>query len=51
MPYQVLKRHAVGYKSGAIFPVHGLPEEVSNKVFATEDFDLLGLSCWLSGTQ
>jgi hypothetical protein len=31
MPYQVLKHHAVGYISGAIFPVRGLPEEVSNK--------------------
>jgi hypothetical protein len=47
----VLKRHAEGYKSGAIFPVQGLPEEVSNKAFATEDSGLLRLSCQLSGTQ
>jgi hypothetical protein len=47
----VLKRHAAGYKSGAIFPVRGLPEEVSNKAFAAEDSGLLRLSCRLSGTQ
>jgi hypothetical protein len=34
----VLQRHAAGYKSGAIFPVRGLPEEVSNKAFAVERF-------------
>jgi hypothetical protein len=51
MPYQVLKRHAAGFKSGAIFPVQGLPEEVSNKAFATEDSGLLCLSCRSSGTQ
>jgi hypothetical protein len=47
----VLKRHAADYKSGSIFPVRGLPEEVSNKAFATEDFGLLRLSCLSSGTQ
>jgi hypothetical protein len=47
----VLKRHTAGYKSGAIFPVQGLPEEVSNKAFATEDSGLLRLSCRSSGTQ
>jgi hypothetical protein len=47
----VLKRHAEGYKSSAIFPVQGLPEEVSNKAFATEDSGLLRLSCRSSGTQ
>jgi hypothetical protein len=50
-PYQVLKRHTAGYKSGAIFPVQGLPEEVSNKAFAMEDSGLLRLSCRSSGTQ
>ena len=47
----MLKRHAAGYKSGAIFPVRGLPEEVSNKAFAAEDSGLLRLSCRSSGTQ
>jgi hypothetical protein len=47
----VLKRHAAGYKSGTIFLVQGLPEEVSNKAFATEDSGLLRLSCWSSGMQ
>jgi hypothetical protein len=47
----VLKCHAAGYKSGAIFPVRGLPEEASNKAFATEDSGLLRLSCRSSGTQ
>ena len=51
MPYQVLKCHAVGYISGTIFPVRGLPEEVSNKAFAAEDSGLLRLSCRSSGTQ
>ena len=51
MPYQVLKHHAVGYISGAIFPVRGLPEEVSSKAFATENSGLLRLSCRSSGTQ
>jgi hypothetical protein len=51
MPYQVPKLHAAGYKSGAIFPVRGLPEEVSNKAFTMEDSGLLRLSCRLSGTQ
>ena len=41
----MLKRHAAGYISGAIFPVQGLPEEVSNKAFAAEDSGLLRLSC------
>jgi hypothetical protein len=50
-PYQVLKRHAAGYKSSAIFPVWDLPEEVSNKAFATEDSGLLRLSCRSSRTQ
>jgi hypothetical protein len=47
----VLKRHAAGYISSAIFPVRGLPEEVSNKAFTTEDSGLLRLSCRSSGTQ
>jgi hypothetical protein len=47
----VLERQAAGYKSGAIFPVQGLPEEVSNKAFATEDSSLLRLSCRSSGMQ
>jgi hypothetical protein len=51
MPYQVLKCHAAGYISSAIFPVRGLPEKVSNKAFATEDSGLLHLSCRSSGTQ
>jgi hypothetical protein len=50
-PYQVLKRHAAGYKSCTIFPVQGLPEEVSNKSFAEEDSGLLRLSCRSSWTQ
>jgi hypothetical protein len=33
----VLKCHAAGYISSTIFPVRGLPEEVSNKAFAAED--------------
>jgi hypothetical protein len=44
-PYQVLKHHAAGYKSSAIFLVWGLPEEASNKAFAMEDSVLLRLSC------
>jgi hypothetical protein len=51
MPHQVLKCHAAGYISGAIFPVQGLPKEVSNKAFAAEDSGLLHLSCRSSGTQ
>jgi hypothetical protein len=31
-PYQVLKRHAVGYKSSAIFPVRDLPEKQAIKL-------------------
>ena len=49
--HQVLKRHAAGYISSAIFPVRGLPEEVSNKAFAAEDSGLLRLSCRLSRVQ
>jgi hypothetical protein len=30
----VLKRHAAGYKSSAIFPVQNLLEEASNKALA-----------------
>jgi hypothetical protein len=41
----VLKHHAAGYKSSAIFLVWGLPEEASNKAFAMEDSVLLRLSC------
>jgi hypothetical protein len=51
MPYRVLKHHAAGYKSGTIFLVQGLPEEVSNKAFAREDSSLLCLSCQSSGMQ
>jgi hypothetical protein len=32
MPYQVLKRHAAGYKSSAIFPVQDLPEKQAIKL-------------------
>ena len=32
MPYQVLKRHAAGYKSSAIFPVRDLPEKQAIKL-------------------
>jgi hypothetical protein len=51
MPYQLLKRHAAGYKSSTIFLVRDLPEEASNKAFAAEDSGLLRLSCWSSGTR
>ena len=32
MPYQVLKRHAAGYKSSAIFPDRDLPEKQAIKL-------------------
>ena len=32
MPYQVLKHHAAGYKSSAIFPVRDLPEKQAIKL-------------------
>ena len=31
MPHQMLKRHAAGYISSAIFPVRGLPEKEAIK--------------------
>ena len=32
MPYQVLKCHAAGYKSSAIFPVRDLPDKQAIKL-------------------